>query len=305
VSVAEATASVPDFDSDSPWGTYRPAPGIAALLAVAHALPLALSRLAKLLRRPVKHGVATPLDLEIWGLKLRLLPRGNMSEQKLYTAPKAFDPEELGLLRRRLQPGGVFVDVGANAGIYSFWAHGCMRGHGRILAVEPDPEMRRRLAFNVGTNALTDIEICPVALSDREGSAELQVKPSQRGENTLELGEAQRAGGDRRSLTVPVTTLLALLQSRGLAKIDVLKIDIEGHEPTVLRHFLAHAPETMLPLAVVSEFKDRTAQDILRLFAERGYRQRETTRLNFILERDGGTDDLRTTSQQGRSRAQH
>lgn len=297
MSVGEATASVPEFDSDSPWGSYRPAPGIAVVLALAHAMPLAWSRLTQLLRRPVKHGVTTPLDLEIWGLKLRLLPRGNMSEQKLYTAPRAFDPEELGLLRRRLQPGSVFVDVGANAGIYSFWAHRCMQGRGRILAVEPDPEMRRRLAFNVGTNALTDIEICPVALSDHEGNAELQVRPSQRGENTLELSEAQRAGGDRRPLTVPVTTLLALLQSRGLTKVDILKIDIEGHEPTVLRHFLAHAPEALLPLAVISEFKDRTAQDILHLFAERGYRQRETTRLNFILERDGGPSDLRTTSQ--------
>ena len=34
------------------------------------------------------------------------------------------------------------VDIGANAGIYSFWAHRCMGGNGRILAVEPDPEMR-------------------------------------------------------------------------------------------------------------------------------------------------------------------
>ena len=79
-----------------------------------------------------------------------------------------------------------------------------------------------------------------------------------------------------------------MLQVRGIAKVDVLKIDIEGHEPTVLRHFLTHAPEAMWPLAVISEFKDETAKDILQLFAERGYRQRETTRLNFILEREPG-----------------
>ena len=206
--MGEPTEPVPDFDTGSPWGAYRPAPGIAAALAVAHALPPALSALTKMLRRSVKYGVTTPLDLEIWGLKLRLLPRGNMSEQKLYTSPRAFDPEEFALLRRRLHPGSVFIDVGANAGIYSFWAHGCMHGRGRILAVEPDPEMRRRLAFNARTNALTDIEICPVALSDIEGTAELKVKPTQRGQNTLELGEAQRAGGKRQSLSVPLTTLL-------------------------------------------------------------------------------------------------
>jgi hypothetical protein len=53
----------------------------------------------------------------------------------------------------------------------------------------------------------------------------------------------------------------------------------------VLRHFLMNAPESMWPRAVISEFKDQTAADILGLFAERGYQRRETTKLNFILER--------------------
>lgn len=279
------SAPVPDFQAAEPWGSFPPPAGIAALLALAHTLPPALSALTKLLRRPVKYGVSTPLDLTVWGLKLRLLPRGNMSEQKLYTAPQLFDRDEFALLQRRLKPGGVFVDVGANAGIYSFWAHRCMQGRGRILAVEPDPEMRHRLEFNARTNGLTDIELCPLALSDHEGTAELQVNPRQRGQNTLDLGEAQRAGGERQSLTVPLTTLLALLQSKGIVKVDVLKIDIEGHEPPVLRHFLTHAPESMWPQAVISEFKDQTASDILDLFAARGYQRRETTKLNFILER--------------------
>ncbi len=279
-------APVPEFDSERPWGEYRPSPAIAAALAAAHALPAALSGLAQLLRWPVKHGVSTPLDLEIWGLKLRLLPRGNMSEQKLYTSPKAFDREEFALLKRRLRPGSVFIDVGANAGIYSFWAHRCMQGRGRIVAVEPDPEMRRRLEFNVRTNALTDIEVCPVALGDHNGTAELQVHPSQRGENTLDLGEARRAGGIRQSLTVILTTLLDLLRARGIDQVDVLKIDIEGYEPPVLRHFLAHAPDSMWPRAVISEFKDQTAADILQLLVERGYRRKQATEINFILERD-------------------
>lgn len=278
-------AAVPDFDDQRPWGAYPPSAGVGAALALAHTLPPALSALTKLLRRPVKYGVTTPLDLEVWGLKLRLLPRGNMSEQKLYTAPQLFDRDEFALLQRRLKPGGVFVDIGANAGIYSFWAHRCMQGRGRILAVEPDPEMRRRLLFNAATNGLSDIDLCPVALSDHEGTAELQVNPRQRGQNTLDVGEAQRAGGERQSLTVPLTTLLALLQSKGVDHVDVLKIDIEGHEPPVLRHFLTHAPESMWPAAVISEFKDQTAGDILDLLAERGYQRRETTKLNFILER--------------------
>ncbi len=274
-----------EFDDQAAWGAYRPGPIIGVPLGIAHRLPYLLKPLTKILRRPAKYLARTPLDLVIWGLKLRLLPRGNLSEQKFYTAPQLFDPDEFAVLARVLATGGVFVDVGANAGIYSYWATQCMTKGGRILAVEPDPEMRRRMAFNIATNDLHQIEICALALSDHDGEAVLQVNPAQRGTNTLDTDEANRAGGAREMLTVPVTTLLALLTERGIGHLDVLKIDIEGHEPPVLRHFLTHAPEALWPRAVISEFKEQTASDILRLLVDCGYKCRKSNKLNFIFER--------------------
>ncbi len=282
--MAQPRSAAPAFDDLAPWGTYIPSRGVAVLLGLAHRTPRWLAPLVKLFRRPVKYHVNVPLDLTIWGLRLRLLPRGNMSEQKLISAPQFFDPEELGLLAARLGPGGTFVDIGANAGVYSFWAHRCMQGQGRIVSVEPDPEMRRRLEFNCRTNSLGDIEVCPVALSDHAGSAVLQIDPRQRGQNTLESGEAKRAGGTRTMLEVPVDTLLHLLQSRGIERVDALKIDIEGHEPPVLRHFLANAPASLRPGILITEFKAETAASLEQLLRDTGYRRRETTRLNFIYE---------------------
>lgn len=279
------TAPVPDFDDQRPWGAYPPSAGVAAALALSHRMPAALSALTKLLRRPVKYGWATPLDLEIWGLKLRLLPRGNMSEQKLYTSPRLFDRDEFALLAQRLKPGGVFVDVGANAGIYSFWAHCCMQGAGRIVAVEPDPEMRRRLTFNMRSNGITDIDLCPVALSDHEGTAELHVDPTQRGTNTLDAVEAERAGVPRKLLNVPVTTLLALLQGQHIARVDVLKIDIEGHEEPVLLHFFSHAPETLWPATLIIEIKEPATNRTLELLRRCGYQIIVRNGLNAALER--------------------
>lgn len=273
------------FDDEAPWGRYAPGALAATLLALSHRVPHGLRRAVLLLRRPIKYRVHQPLDVTIWGLKLRLLPRGNMSEQKLLFAPQLFDRDELALLAERLPRGGCFVDVGANAGVYSFWAQRCVGPEGRILAVEPDPEMRRRLAFNIASNALDQIEVCPVALSDHAGSAELQVNLAQRGENTLVAAEAARAGGVRESITVPLDTLLNLLQSRGITRVHALKIDIEGHEPPVLSHFLQHAPPSLWPDLVVTEFKVETAPAIEAMFTERGYRRRSRTQLNFIFER--------------------
>ena len=277
-------AKVPDFSFHQPWSTYAPSTINATLLKVAHRVPPSMAFLTKPLRRPVKYHLTTPLDLTIWDFKLRLLPRGNMSEQKLYTAPQLFDREELSALERCLKPGSVFIDAGANIGIYSYWAYKCMQGNGTIIAVEPDPEMRQRLTFNATNNSMNIIQVSPVALSDRESTAEFYINSDQRGENTLDAEEAARAGGVCSTQTVQLMPLLTLIEKYKLRKIDALKIDIEGHEPTVLKHFLTEAPQSLWPKLVISEFKHQTAKDILELFKERGYRQRTTTKLNFILE---------------------
>jgi FkbM family methyltransferase len=270
------------FDDTSPWGAWRPAGHVALLLRLTHRTPRWLSPLVRLLRRPVKYGVHHPLDVVIWGRKLRLMPRGNMSEQKLLFAPRSFDPDELAVLAEQLRPGDCFVDIGANAGAYSLWADRCMEGKGRILAVEPDPEMRRRLAFNLATNGIRGVEICPVALSDRAGSAELHVNPAQRGQNTLEAEEARSAGGRREGLSVDVETLVDLLSRRGAAGIRALKIDVEGHELTILRHFFDHAPESLRPGVIIAEAKASAAPAMESLLVNNAYHRLLATRLNVV-----------------------
>jgi FkbM family methyltransferase len=277
--------TAPEFDDTSPWGRYLPTADIARRLALAHRLPQWLSPLVKPLRRPVKYRVSTPMDVQVWGLKLRLMPRGNLSELKLIAAPQLFDAAERALLASCLEPGRVFVDVGANAGAYSFWAHRCMQGQGRIVAVEPDPEMRRRLAFNRKTNRLDDIEVCPLALSDHEGEAELNVNLRQRGQNTLESAQASRSGDAVQRIVVQVTTLLALLRERGITRVDALKIDIEGHETPVIRHFLQYAPASMWPALLISELHPHVAAELEPLLAQCGYRRVSATRLNGVFER--------------------
>lgn len=272
---------LPDFDDAAPWGRYRPGLAAGGLLALGQRMPRALAPLSKLARHPVKYRSTTPVDLTIWGLRLRLLPRGNISEQKLYTAPGRFDPQELRAMAERLRAGGTFVDIGANAGVYSLWAHVCSGGQARVLAFEPDPEMRRRLTFNLATNGIATVRLLPWALSDRDGSATFWVKDGQRGENSL---EAPPDTAGRTRLEVPVRTLAAVLAEQGLDRIDVMKIDVEGHEAPILGHFFAHAPRAAWPGLLIGEVVHR--QDgSASLIPEDAYRLAGRTKLNAIWER--------------------
>lgn len=279
------TDNLPVFDADSPWGIYTPKAWQRVLLWMTGALPRGLRRLVFALRKPIKYGVHHALDVTVWGVKLRLLPRGNITEADILFTPQFFDPEERALLASQLGPAGTFVDIGANVGIYSFWANHCMQGRGRVIAIEPDPEMLRRLRFNVRANAIDRIDVCALALSDHPGVGELLVNPAQRGENTLAVEEAAAVGAQRVVLPVELDTLVHVLQSRGITQIDALKIDIEGYEPPVLRHFFANAPSTLWPRLAITEYKPATAAVIEGLFLANGYRRVLFNGMNFAFAR--------------------
>jgi FkbM family methyltransferase len=277
---------LPVFDSVKPWGAYAPTAWQRLLLSATHALPHALRRLVFALRKPIKYGVHHPLDVSLWDLKLRVMPRGNITETDVLFAPQFFDPDELRLLSSLLKPGCVFVDIGANVGMYSFWANRCMSGAGRVIAVEPDPEMLQRLRFNAQINAMSQVVVCPVALSDHQGEGELLVNPEQRGENTLDATEAKAAGGERVLHKVELDTLVHLLQVHGVTRVDALKIDIEGYEPPVLRHFFANAPRSLWPRLAITEYKRDTAKQIEGQFLACGYKRVLFTGLNFAFALD-------------------
>jgi FkbM family methyltransferase len=278
---------VPVFDSERPWGAYRPQGWDRLAIELAHRLSprvRLLHRIAVLLRRRTKYGASTPLDVEVWGLRMRLLPRGNLSESEMLFAPQFLDRRERGWLAEKLRPGGVFVDVGANAGAYSFHVISRFGSTVRTLAIEPDPEMRRRIAFNAATNGIETLEIRPVALSDRRGRAVLATKESQRGQN--QLHESREAVPENRvGVEVEVDTLVHVLQSSGVTRVDALKMDIEGHEPRVLGHFFANAPEALFPRALLTERKEQTADGIAETLARNGYRRVGQTRRNWMFER--------------------
>lgn len=141
-------------------------------------------------------------------------------------------------LWRLMDPGEVAVDVGANIGHMTSvmaWRAG---QHGKIISIEPHPELFEELRFNISRwqNLMNapDIVLHNLAVSDRTGLALLHVPQAfraNRGIASLLESSAQESSSETHS--VNVTTLDALIP--GIEKIGVLKIDVEGYELAVLR----------------------------------------------------------------------
>ena len=238
------------------------------------------------LRKRAFKGLPDPFDIEInHGLRLRVWPRTNRCEKRVFAGYQIWDTQEHKALADALSQSDtrgtfVFLDVGANVGLYSlFLEHEArkMSRDVRILAIEPDFTNRQRLEFNATAND-SEIEIINTAISDRIGEAFLQGGTTNRGEVRMEAdGETGQA--------VPLTTLNALCAAQNVKRIDAMKLDIEGQDLRALTVFFATAEPKLWPNLLILETGREATTPLLELCTTHGYDITARSGINSILKR--------------------
>ncbi len=270
-----------------PWGAYRPDALSGFLMTLVRLVPdwPLVKQAAFPLRRLARKRLRGSVDAELWGHKLRFEARGNISEGRLLFMPAKWDREERAAIARHAGPGMVFLDVGCNFGGYTWWVLSLLGDRCRVVALEPDPELNTRLRFNLATNGCGNVTVLPYAAGEADGTAILHINEGNRGENTL----LETADGPKsRAVQVPLRTLCGVLGEVGVDRVDILKIDIEGLEPPVLRAFFRDSDPSVWPLLLLCERKETVRhRELERDLLERGYVLEVRTRLNMILRRDG------------------
>lgn len=228
-------------------------------------------------RRLVLAGLKTPLDVETYGLPFRLNPKDNLCEKRILFTPQFFDKAERAFLAQRLGPGSAFVDIGANVGIYSLLA---AKAGARTLSIEPQPVVFARLSFNIAASGMGErMRAVQCAVADREGEMDIVI-------DERNLGHSGADTEGSRRITVACRPLLALMDDAGIARADIMKIDVEGAEDIILKSFLDAAPDDRLPAAIILEnAPSRWGEDCIAMCSARGYRVAETTHMNVILLR--------------------
>lgn len=273
-------------DLDAPFGTLKAPAWLDAVVGLTRRLPRnALGRRVAALARSIgsrAHGGA--VDVEVLGARMRLHTTGNACEKRLLFTPHYFDPEDLGYLAPLIRPGFVFIDVGANVGAYALFVAARGGPDTTVIAVEPHPVVRARLAFNLAASGHAGTIVVPHALSDRAGSVRLRILAGNIGNTTI--AEAAGARFEDAGIEVETETLLALAQRHGLKRIDAIKMDIEGHEATVLSAFFASAPSELWPsLLIFENNRALWSRDLVGDIAGLGYDVLKTGPGNAVLRR--------------------
>lgn len=162
------------------------------------------------------------------GVRVSGRNRAGWGGRGIYIFREDLEPE-LSLLPKMLPQGGVFVDIGANVGVYSMVAAKAVGGGGQVVAVEPFPDVYAQLYQNVVSNGFGGIvRTRSFCVSDTTGPMTLWMNFGR--PHSFSLTREGEASG----LSILSIRLDDLLAWEKLSRLDYLKIDAEGAELGIL-----------------------------------------------------------------------
>ena len=142
------------------------------------------------------------------------------------------------LLDRLLKPGMTLIDAGANIGEISLVAAKRVGAAGQVFAFEPIERFAGQLERSIAANGLTNLILRREGLADVAGEATIYVPAGRFGDGTKHDGLGTLFRMEDRSsaeATISITTLDAFIESEGIAKVDMIKLDVEGSELNALK----------------------------------------------------------------------
>lgn len=153
--------------------------------------------------------------------------------------------DEIRFMRTIIAPDGRFIDIGANYGLYTLSA-AKLSPQGHVWAYEPARATAACLGQSIAANRFDNVTLTQQAMSDHQGSGWLADK------GASELGALASATDSGPGEAIRLTTLDDERRIHDWTQVDIVKIDVEGHEASVIAggrdFFTTTSPLVMLEI---------------------------------------------------------
>ncbi|CAN5550398.1 hypothetical protein BH10PLA1_BH10PLA1_18170 [soil metagenome] len=140
-----------------------------------------------------------------------------------------YERNETAVFRKILRPGNTLVDVGANVGYFTALGSHIVGRTGRVISVEPNPSGFAKLDSMVERSGITWCSRFNIGLSDAIGHITLYEPPAEH----HNLNSTMNPVDNYKPIDVQIRTLDDLLDEQKIECVDLIKVDVEGHEPKV------------------------------------------------------------------------
>jgi FkbM family methyltransferase len=210
---------------------------------------------------------------EIQGSKMFLNIRDKGLSSDLYLRGKRED-KATDEFQKRLKPGLVVVDAGANIGYYALMEAKAVGEKGRVYAIEPIPQNVELLKKNIAANGYGNIEVFQMAVGDKNGKQGIFLSKQSNLSTFCKNVDLDQSG---ETIQVDVVSIDSFLEGKRLP--DIVRMDVEGYEYEILKGM----EETMK--------KDRGMQFFIEVHAD--FMGAEKTIALFKIMKENGFEHCR------------
>lgn len=192
----------------------------------------------------------------------------------LWNGTFGYEPGTLAAWSRLAARSTTIADVGAHVGYFSMVAaHANPKA--KVHSFEPVDQIHARLSVNVRSNGVQNVRLHQAGVSSEPGWADISVRFSG---NLLSTGSTLEAAAPDAQLKR--IQLLTLDEVFAETKLDLVKIDVEGHEMSVLRG-ARQVLKRDRPTLVMEALVDASLDELIAEFEPLGYD------VHWIAEHDG------------------
>ena len=164
------------------------------------------------------------------GYKITTIPndRGISTELSLFNT---HEPLSTMILKKTVEKDMFCIDVGANIGYYTFIQANEVGENGKVIACEPSSLNYSYLKKNLQLNQLSNVSSYNIALSDKSGTSNLLIHPTKSNLNKI----SNSVNTNENFENVKTLTLDELCNKLSLKKVNLIRMDVEGHELQIMK----------------------------------------------------------------------
>jgi FkbM family methyltransferase len=181
---------------------------------------------------------------------------------------KGWEKESLKLWLKLCEKADVIFDLGANTGIYSLVAK-TIRPESKVFAFEPVQRIFSKLKENIVLNKF-DIVAVEKAVSDKDGTAIIYDTSSEHVYSVTVNKNMSSSDTKVTEIEIRTITMDTFIRENNIQKLDLIKIDVETHEPEVLAGFSTYLPK-FKPTMLIEILSDEVGSRVYGMVKDLGY----------------------------------